>query len=83
MAALMRLIKRYDKKATFNSDLRFDGAILYVVRPMSEKNQNGYNIGNSKPCKHCQYYLKKFGIKKVYYTDILENCEYLCEMRII
>jgi deoxycytidylate deaminase len=30
---------------------------------------NGSNVKMSKPCKHCISYIKRIGIKKIYYSD--------------
>jgi len=81
MSALLRMIKLYDRKANFNSDIKFHGAKLYVVRVMSKNTKSGHKLGTSKPCNHCQFYLNKFNITKIYYIDIIDNMEHLCEMR--
>lgn len=45
-----------------------DECTMYVIRIGGSKN-DGYLFKNSKPCPHCETYIKKFGIKKVFYSS--------------
>ena len=44
------------------SNRDIDGSVIYVYR------ENSKGIALSKPCHNCMDKLKKFGVKKVYYT---------------
>ena len=58
--------------------------IMYVVRLM--KNTTGkcdmfeYLLGISKPCIRCQSFMYRHMVKKIKYTDIIDNVNVLCEM---
>ena len=41
-----------------------------------------YHFGISKPCMNCQTYLSRYNVTKIYYTDVIEGEEVLCEMRL-
>lgn len=41
-----------------------------------------YIFGNSKPCDHCLLYLKKYGVRRIFYSDRLENKNVMCELRL-
>ena len=59
---------------------------IYIVRLMRKqkgKSKNfNYLLGMSKPCNRCQSFLFKHNIKKIKYTDIINNINVLCEMKI-
>lgn len=55
--------------------------ILYIVRKCVINQTMSFS--NSKPCSLCEYYLAHFKIKKIYYTNIINNVEMLCELRLI
>ena len=55
------------------------GSSIYVVRIMS----NNSSLGNSKPCCNCEYNLYLNGIKKIYYTDVVNAITVLVEMKIM
>lgn len=39
-------------------------------------------FGNSKPCVNCENTIRKFGIRRVKYTDIIDGEQVLCTMKI-
>jgi hypothetical protein len=56
---------------------------LYVVRIMEKTNNSRkYKIGISKPCLYCQQILFKYNVQKIFYTDIINDIEVLCELNI-
>jgi len=53
------------------------------MRKQKGKSKNfNYLLGMSKPCNRCQSFLFKHNIKKIKYTDIINNINVLCEMKI-
>ncbi len=40
-----------------------EGGAIYVYRETKDG-----KLANSKPCDHCQELIKRYGIKKIYYT---------------
>jgi len=67
-----KVSRHAEENALFKVDKRkLFGAKLYVVRTVS-LNENENILLNSKPCEKCkniiEKYMKKFGLKKVYYT---------------
>ena len=68
--AEVHVIAKYLKQKRiydFKTPIKISGTI-YVLR-LGTKLENGYNIGLSKPCKDCMKYIKRYGIKKIIYTD--------------
>jgi len=62
------------------------GGTIYVVRLMNNPKYKSplfdYTLGISKPCTRCHSFLKYHGIKKVKYTDIIDDVNVLVEMRL-
>lgn len=60
---------------------------IYVVRLLKDVNglekHLSYRLGCAKPCKTCSENLLKHNIKKIFYTDYINNVNVLCEMRIV
>lgn len=54
---------------------------IYVVR-LSMRVDGVYRLGLSKPCIECQKNLFRHNITKIYYTDIIDNVNVLCKMKI-
>ena len=87
MNALFQNIKG-KRKNKFNPKIKlaYRSRTIYVVRLLNSKEglpkSQRYWLGNSKPCCHCQKYLKKFNITKIKYTDIIDGKNVLCELRL-
>lgn len=79
MNALFKYLKIKHKTNRFMRKNKIDCSDLtvYVVR-LKEK-----TVGNSKPCEHCQKWLKFYNVKRIFYTDVINDIEVLCEMRLI
>ena len=97
MSALLEFIKfSYGKHCNFTTNYkcqRGKSPIIYVVRLSA----NGYNysknsyennlcnekcwFGNSRPCINCQKKLKKYGIRIIKYTTVINNIPVLCELK--
>lgn len=45
------------------------GTEIFITRPMSDQK----TYGNSKPCANCAKYLYNNGIRRIRYSDVLEN----------
>lgn len=76
-------IHKNQKKCSVN----IQSGTLYVVRLLKNVNDipsyRKYKFGISKPCINCQQLLYKYGVSKIFYTDIIEDLEVLCELRSI
>lgn len=44
---------------------------FYVIRILRDSSETNIKFGNCKPCAECTKMLKKYQIRKIYYT----NCE--------
>ena len=98
MSALREFIKfTYGRQCNFTTNskpFRGKAPVIYVVRVMAvgynNYNNNKNNIcggdgcwfGNSLPCKDCQKNLKKYGIRVIKYTTIIDNNMVLCELKL-
>ena len=80
-------MRQTDKYASLRSRLnkskrKLEKMTIYVVRPMG----NGM-LGNAKPCDNCAKFLKRYGITRVKYSDMIvkgtEKISVLREMRIL
>lgn len=61
----------------------YKASVIYVVRLMAPKTRkNNLLLGMSKPCEHCQTFLKMYNVTKIKYTDIIDGVSVLCEMKI-
>lgn len=78
--AILRYLRIRYKTTNLRSKYDLSGTTIYVAR-LPTGNARNY-FGNSKPCSNCQIYLSKFGIRKVKYTDIIDNIPVLCELRL-
>lgn len=84
MNAVVQLIRKYQKYGDLRSELDLSPSTLYVVRIMITDSgipHKPYKFGISKPCIHCSRILHKFNVNKIYYTDIIDGEEVLCELR--
>jgi deoxycytidylate deaminase len=69
MNVLHKFLKKVKRRIKTNTT-------LYVVRILD------VGFGNSKPCSHCQSMLKRNGIRKIKYTDRINNEDVLVEMKL-
>jgi deoxycytidylate deaminase len=77
---LLKYIKSFNYKNKVNGT-------MYVVRIL-KNNKNipiGQTItfGNSKPCSQCSDVMEHYGIKKIKYTDYINDTNVLCEMKLV
>lgn len=79
MNVVIQALNLFEKNATLKSTKKLTGSSIYIVRVT----KNMHNFGCSKPCKHCEPILFRYNVNRVYYTDIIDNVEVLCEMRVI
>lgn len=76
------MIRTYDHNANLNTPIYIrTSSKIYVVRLLSTDNGSKYKFGISKPCLNCQLNLYKFNVKRIYYTDIIDGIDVLCELR--
>ena len=63
---------------------KYSGATIYVTRILNTKENLPSHqhcwLGMAKPCPKCMYTLYQFNIKKIKYTDIINDVNVLCEM---
>ena len=78
MNVLLQALKMYEKNPTFKSRQKLNNSTVYVVRIKRDK----YMFGCSKPCQECEPVLLRFQVSRVYYTDVINGVEVLCEMRL-
>lgn len=79
MNCLLKLLRNF--KETFKSKSprirdKLSGAVIYVARLTGE---NG-RYGCAKPCQNCAKRLKKFGIRRIKFTDNVNGENVLREM---
>lgn len=88
MRAIFNLLKHVNGKTSklrsrYNN-LSFTGHTLYVCRVMKQKDNLPHGqtnwFGSAKPCEHCEQTIRRFGIKKVKYTDIIDGQQVLCTL---
>lgn len=83
---LLKALKSCEKNANLKSKTKLSSSTVWVVRLLNDTdnlpNYRSYRFGISKPCSNCEKQLHKFNVKKIYYTDIIDEKEVLCEMRI-
>jgi len=83
---ILKALKTYEKNPTLKTKKQLPPSTLCVVRLMTEKSglpkHRTYRFGISKPCINCQKQLYKFNVTRVFYTDVINNQEVICEMRI-
>lgn len=46
-----------------------DGAVLFVIRLSPYLEQTTGRLGTSRPCKNCEKYILRRGIKQVFYSN--------------
>lgn len=88
MNVIFKILKLEHKTNRFmrKTPIKRPATTIYVVRLLNEKNipkNQTHLFGNSKPCKHCQKFLRFYNVTKVKYTDIIDGQNVLCEMRLI
>jgi len=83
---LLKALRSREKNANLKTKLKLPPSTVYVVRIMKKAenlpDHRVHYFGISKPCINCQKHLYKHNVIKIYYTDIIDNEEVLCEMRI-
>lgn len=86
ISAIFNLLKYHKKNATLKSKIILPKSDIYVVRLMKNKKNlpiyRKHLFGNSKPCLNCQQKLSKYNVKRIFYTDIHNNIEVLCELNL-
>ncbi len=87
MRAIFNLLKHVNgrtAKLKDVSNVSFRNYTLYVCRVMKLKDNLPHGqtnwYGSAKPCEHCEQTIRKFGIKKVKYTDIIDGQQVLCTL---
>ena len=82
MNALFKSIKSLDKCNRFLRKKKYcrPAMTIYVVRLL--RDTANFLFGCSKPCSHCQKYLAIYNVKRIRYTDIINNVSVLCELRL-
>jgi len=83
---VLKALRSRERNANLKTKVKLPPSTLYVVRLM-RKTENlpdyrGHYFGISKPCLNCQQHLYKHNVTKIYYTDVIDDEEVLCEMRI-
>jgi len=82
---LLKALKSYEKNANLKSKTKMPPSTVCVVRLMRSKdglpNYRSFRFGISKPCSNCEKQLYRFNVTKIYYTDVVDGKEVLCEMR--
>jgi deoxycytidylate deaminase len=74
------------KKTLFRKRSSMPASTIYVARIKNENHNDDYKrytIGISMPCQDCQKKLYKLNVTKIYYTDVIDGEDTLCEMRIV
>ena len=69
--ALSQYFRKYKKRKPIT---------LYVVRLLN--NTDGHKFGFSRPCEACQQRMAKDNVTCVYYTDIVDNKQVLCKIKL-
>ena len=77
----------YKKSKTARKLLKANSPLtVYVVRLSGlipdPNHPFPYVLGKSKPCVNCQALLAQYNVKKIFYTDIIDGVNVLCEMRL-
>lgn len=80
MNATLQMIRKYEKHGDLRSKIKFSASTLYVVR-LKKSDENHYHFGTSKPCLNCQRNMHKFNVARVFYTDVIDGIEVVCEFR--
>ena len=80
MNATVQLIRKYQKHGDLRSNIKFSASTLYVVR-LKKSCDSNYKFGISKPCLNCQRNMHKFNVVRVFYTDVIDGIEVVCEFR--
>jgi hypothetical protein len=57
--------------------------IVRLMRKTSVDQVFEYDLGNCKPCEHCNKYLLRYRVKTVKYTNVIDGERVLCEMKYI
>lgn len=82
---LLKALKSFSKNSNLKSKTKLPPSTICVVRLMRDKKDlpeyRNYRFGISKPCMNCEKQLHKYNVIKIYYTDIINGEEVLCEMR--
>ncbi len=77
-------MKALGEKSLKRSPKRYTGATMYVTRILNTKENLPFHqycwLGMAKPCPTCMKVLYRFNIKKIKYTDIIDDVNVLCEM---
>lgn len=83
---LTKALKKFEKNANLKSKTKLPPSTIYVVRLMRKKENlpsyRSYFFGISKPCADCQKKLYNFNVTRIFYTDIKDGREVICEMKI-
>jgi cytidine deaminase len=84
---ILQALKSFERNATLHTKQKLSSSTVYVVRILSNTEDNhttrSHKFGMSKPCLNCQQHLKKYNVKRIFYTDIINGNEVLCEMRML
>jgi deoxycytidylate deaminase len=82
MNALFKYIKVGERKKRFRRPEKRGSGTVYVIRLMNYDKNGETIMGCSRPCEHCQKWLKIYNVKKVFYTDFIDGENVLCEARL-
>jgi hypothetical protein len=80
MNATLQMIRKYKKHGDLRSSIKFSQSTLYVVR-LKKSYDSNYKFGISKPCINCQRNMHKFNVSRVFYTDVIDDVEVVCEFK--
>lgn len=82
---ILQALKSCKKNTSLKSKMKLPSSTVYVVRLMNENDNlpeyRSFRFGISKPCNNCEKQLHKFNVTKVFYIDVIDGQEVLCEMR--
>ena len=82
---ILKALRSSEKNANLHTKQKLPPCTVYVVRLLRDTKDNpmfrSYKFGMSKPCLNCQQHLKKYNVTRIFYTDIINGLEVLCEMR--
>ena len=82
MNALYKYIKIAEKKKRFYRAEKKGANTVYVVRVLNFQKNGETAVGCCLPCEHCQKWLARYNVKKVFYTDHINGENVLCEARL-